>query len=474
MTSPLAANLLVSLKGIVQPMDGKVIVLDEKRLRGPVMDDLVRKAVFAGPAEMEAARWLIWEIAQALGIRPASIHDFYMSRGAGKYGNLTVPAMNLRGLTYDSARAAFRAALELAVGALIFEIARSEIGYTNQRPAEYTAVVLAAAIREGFRGPLFLQGDHFQVNLKKWKATPEAEVGAVKDLIVEAIAAGFYNIDIDTSTLVDLSRPTVFEQQRNNFMAGSDLAAFVRAHEPKGITISLGGEIGEVGGKNSTEEELRAFMDGFNQELARHGNYPGLSKISIQTGTSHGGVVLPDGTLAQVKIDFDVLRRLSGVARTEYGMAGAVQHGASTLPDTAFGKFVESEACEVHLATGFQNMIYDHPALPEKFRDQVYAWLRENTADERKPGDTDEQFYYKTRKKGFGPYKAEWWGLGEDVIGPIRDALQNQFAFLFQKLNVVNSMELVKRFVTAPEVHRPMPTGAVQAVQAEDAGGLAA
>ncbi len=286
---PMVTNLVHSLQGIVQSRDGAVTVVDEHRLRGPAMDKLVRRAVFASSAEAEAARWLIWEIGQALGIRPASIHDFYVARGAGAYGDpatgskpapslrsgqalsetkgqaLTVPAMNLRGLTYDSARAVFRAALKHHVGAMIFEIARSEIGYTNQRPAEYTAMVLAAAIREGFRGPVFIQGDHFQVNLKKWQTAPTAEIGAVKDLIVEAIAAGFYNIDIDTSTLVDLSQPTVFEQQRNNFEVGAELAAYVRAHEPKGITISLGGEIGEVGGKNSTEEELRAFTNGFNQ-----------------------------------------------------------------------------------------------------------------------------------------------------------------------------------------------------------------
>lgn len=466
-------NLVKSLQGIVQPRDGTVTVVDEKLLRGPMMDDLVRKAVFSSPEEAEAARWLIWEMAQSLGIRPASINDFYLARSTGAYDNLTVPAMNLRGLAYDCARAAFRAALKHRVGAMIFEIARSEIGYTNQRPAEYTTAVLAAAIREGYRGPVFIQGDHFQVNLKKWKATPDAEVGAVKNLIIEALAAGFYNIDIDTSTLVDLSRPTVFEQQRNNFELGAELAAYVRKHELQGITVSLGGEIGEVGGKNSTEEELRAFMDGFNQVLAKYGAYTGLSKISVQTGTSHGGVVLPDGTLAQVNIDFDVLRRLSEVARKEYGMAGAVQHGASTLPEHAFGKFVEAGACEVHLATGFQNIIYEHPAFPAQFRERVYAWLREHAADERKPSDTDEQFYYKTRKKAFGPLKAEWWGLGEETIGVFREALESQFALLFQNLNVMNSLDLVNRFVAAPEMHRPMPTSAAKEVKAEDVRGLA-
>jgi len=458
----------------VETKDGGLTVLDEARLRAEGIDELVWDAVF-GPGPVKAmARWFIWELGQALGVHPASIHEFYMARGRGEYDNLTVPAMNLRGMTYDMARAVFRAALRLDVGAMIFEIARSEIGYTQQRPAEYTAAVMAAAIKEGFRGPLFIQGDHFQVKAKVWAQDPEEEVNAVKKLAKEAVEAGFYNIDIDTSTLVDLSQPTVHEQQRNNFEVCADIASYVRSLEFADITISLGGEIGEVGGKNSTEEELRAFMDGYNAAMAARGDFAPMAKISIQTGTSHGGVVLPDGTLARVKIDFDVMRRLSEVARKEYGMAGAVQHGASTLPEEAFGHFVEAGACEVHLATGFQNIIYEHPALPGALRDEVYAWLDVNAAGDRKPGDTDEQFYYKTRKRGFGPFKREWWSLPEDVRGPIGKALEERFALLFEKLNVVDTMSLVESYITPPVVHRHAPEGvAVEEAQGEDTSGLA-
>ena len=107
------------------------------------------EAVFGEIEAKSAARWLIWEAAQALGIRPASIQDFYLARGRGEIArSFTVPAMNLRMLAYDSARAVFRAARKIEAGAIIFEIARSEIGYTDQRPSEYVSAVLAAAIKE--------------------------------------------------------------------------------------------------------------------------------------------------------------------------------------------------------------------------------------------------------------------------------------------------------------------------------------
>lgn len=436
--------------------DGTVSVVDEAGVRGEAIDRLIRDAVFGSVERRAAARWLIWEIGQALGIRAASIHDFYMARGRGDVPtDFTVPAMNLRGIAYDMARAVFRAALKLDVGALICEIARSEIGYTDQRPGEYTAAVLAAAIKEGFRGPVFIQGDHFQVSAKGFAKDPDKEVSAIRDLITEAIRAGFYNIDVDTSTLVDLEQAELTEQQRQNYQVSAALTAFIRSLEPEGITISVGGEIGEVGGKNSTEPELRAYMDGYNTSLSQFdGDLVGLSKISIQTGTSHGGVVLPDGTLADVKIDFDVLGRLSRVAREEYGLAGAVQHGASTLPDSAFRKFAEEGACEVHLATGFQNLIYEHEALPAEVREKAYAYIKEHHADEWKEGQTEDQFIYKTRKKAFGGVKSDWWGLSDDVLREIRVGLEDKFAFLFEQLNVTNTRTMVNRFVEAPEIHK--------------------
>src|SRR2546423_1330671 len=216
-------------------LDGRVDVRNESALKSDKMDTLVRSAVFGEKDEKEYARWLIWELGQAVGVQPASIHDLYLARGRGEIHGFTVPAINVRGLSYDTGRSIFRTAMRMHAGAFILEIARSEIGYTEQRPAEYVSVMVAAALREGFRGPLFIQGDHFQVNAKKYKADPKPEVDAVKALVTEAVAAGFYNIDIDTSTLVDLSQKTLDEQQRPNYETGVDILRAVRAAEPNGV-----------------------------------------------------------------------------------------------------------------------------------------------------------------------------------------------------------------------------------------------
>jgi fructose/tagatose bisphosphate aldolase len=446
------------LKGIVSVADGKLRVTNSGALRD-LMDGLVSEAVFADNDETKRDLLvIIKELAKASGAVPSSIQALYEELGRN-YRGFTVPAMNLRGLTYDASRAVFRKAIEKKVGAFIFEIARSEIGYTKQRPLEYAAVVLAAAVREGFRGPVFIQGDHFQLVRKNYLSDPAAETGYVKGLIKEAIEAEFYNIDIDSSTLVDLEKPSVKEQQRPNFEGTAELAGVIREIQPAGIDVSIGGEIGEIGGKNSTPEELRAYLDGFKDSFKTAGK--GLSKLSVQTGTSHGGVVLPDGTLAKVKIAFDTLKTLSEIARNEYGLSGAVQHGASTLPEEAFHMFPETGTSEVHLATGFQNIIYDSRHMPAKFRDEVYAFIKEEHAKEWKEGQTEEQFIYSTRKKGFGPLKKQWWGLPDSVRDTIMKELEERFGLLFEKLKVVNTVDVVKETIKPVVVEKKINAGLI-------------
>lgn len=438
--------------------DGRVKLVQEEALRASFIDDLAWTAALSEDAELrDAAQWLIRGCAQATGNVPSSIHDLYMACGRDDAGVFTVPAINIRGMTYDVARAVFRAARTLELGPVVLEIARSEIGYTEQRPAEYAASVLAAAVKEKWDAPVFLQGDHFQVNASKYGSDPDKELDAVKSLIREGIEAGFYQIDIDTSTLVDLGPDSLDEQQKLNYEICADFTELIRSLEPEGITVSVGGEIGEVGGKNSTVEELEAFMDGYNRRLGS--GSVGISKISVQTGTSHGGVPLPDGSVAEVKVDFDTLGKLSRVSRRKYGIGGAVQHGASTLPDLLFNKFPETDTVEIHLATGFQNILFDHAKMPDDFRRKIYDHLRSAHAGEKKEGQTDEQFIYKTRKKGFGPFKKEWWNLSDEIKGPMMDDLQEKFAFLFDKLAVANTDELISEMIEVKEFWPPLPAG---------------
>jgi fructose/tagatose bisphosphate aldolase len=465
-------ELIHAVDHSIEYLNGKVTVKDEKTFRAKV-NKLAEASALAGGEKAGWARFFIRAGATEIGVYPASIQELYMARGRGEIKQIfTVPAMNLRVLAFDSAKAVFRAAKKINASAMIFEIARSEMNYTDQRPTEYAASILAGAVAEGYKGPVFIQGDHFQVSSKKYAIDANAEIEALKALMREAVAAGFLNIDVDTSTMVDLTKTTIPEQQYLNTSLSALFTSYIRSIQPKGVTISVGGEIGEVGGHNSTEEELCAYLGGYKVDLDKLGkDLVGLSKISIQTGTSHGGVVLPDGSIAQVSVDFDTMLKLSRMARSEFGLGGAVQHGASTLPEDAFGKFVEADACEVHLATNFMNIFFE--LIPADLKKEMYAYLDANSASERKPGMTDEQFYYKTRKNAVGPFKKQSWQLPAADKEMITRAWEGQFDKLFNHLQLKDTKPIVDKIVKQAPV-APNPKDFLgEAVAAEDVKDMA-
>ncbi len=449
---------LSELKSALSPcakINGAVIVTDARAFTEKVLDGLVRTAVFAGDAALrDAARWVIRSAAVNLGAMTASIQGLYDAIAAGRVRGFTVPAHNLRGMVYDKARAIFRTARAFDAGAFIFEIAKSEMGYCEVRPAEFSACVLGAALREGWKGPVFIQGDHFQFAAKDYFKDPAATTEGIKKLTKEAVDGGYLNIDVDSSTLVVLERNTVKEQQRDNYERAAEVTEFIRRLQPPGVEISVGGEIGEVGKQNSTVEEFEAYIAGFRER------FPGkpISKMSVQTGTSHGGVVLADGSRQQVAIDFSVLREITAACRRN-GLAGTVQHGASTLPESLFTEFPKNEAIEIHLATEFQRIVFNHPRFPEELRRKIGAWIRETRPPEWKEGATEAQNFEKCAKRAWGPHKRETWNLPVDDLREIMNALEAKFATYFRLLNVKGTRGVVQEFVRPVAVVPPKPPG---------------
>ncbi len=345
-------------------------------------------------------------------MRSASIQPLYDAIAAGRARGFTVPAFNLRGMVVVAARAIFRAAKKLDAGAFIFEISRGEMSYTALRPFEFATSVARAARNEGWTGPVFIQGDHFQFDPKRYAADPAAETEAVKALTREAIGAGFLNIDIDPSTLVVLERPTLRDQQRDNFERAAELTEFIRKLQPAGEDISVGGEIGEVGKTNSTVEEFEAFFEGYR---ALWKGKP-ISKMSVQAGTQHGGTVLPDGTRARVAVDFEVHRRISEACR-RHGLAGTVQHGASTLPEEMFPEFPKCGCIEIHLATELQRTIFNHPTFPADLKRDMEEWVVTTKPPEWKESQTPAQNLERSIKRAWGAFKERIEQVPAEAIG---------------------------------------------------------
>jgi fructose/tagatose bisphosphate aldolase len=473
-------EFLKKIKGVRVDLKAGTMKIDDDDALRKSMDLLAFNAVdfgtgSASPDVMSLARWMILMAGNELGVIPTSIARLYDAMGRGEIDReMTVPAVNIRMNSYESATALFGAAAGMKVNALVQEIARSEIGYTSQRPVEYRSVIVAAALKAGYRGPVVLQGDHFQLNMKKMREggdTAEKEMGAVKEVMDEAVRAGFGSIDLDTSTLElrDHENLPVDEQLRPNFEAAAKLTLHARQLEKRyklPWSLSLGGESGEVGTQRTSLEEYRAYQAGLQAELSRLAKesgldkLPGPNKISINTGTVHGGTPMPDGTIAEVNIGFDTLREIAEAARAD-GVIVA-QHGASTLDPKYFRMFVDYGVGEVHLATGFQNLTYD--AMPASLYEKIADWLATGcesaagTFEKVKAGKlTSAQAIYKERKRGAGHFKESIWRMDGEARGEAFESLYSQFAFLFEQLNVQDTIELVKRYVPMPGLLMPFP-----------------
>ena len=153
------SDLLTRHKAIFELSKGGSIVLkNPQKFVSQTLDQLVGNAVFGESEEVRsAARWIIRRAGLELGVVPSSLQGLHEARGRKECKGFTVPAINVRGLSYDVARAVFRVALHLKAGAFIFELTRRESHYTDQRPAELAAVVIGGTPR-GLRGPCLHPG----------------------------------------------------------------------------------------------------------------------------------------------------------------------------------------------------------------------------------------------------------------------------------------------------------------------------
>lgn len=452
-SSDLRSNLDRLLSAII--LSDKDAKVTDRKILVDNIGVLAWLGAFGSQEVRENAHHAAWCLANSLGIYSCSIDELYRAIGRGEVSGFTVPAVNMRALAFQSARGVFKAMRELSAAAVIFELSRGEIGFTGQRPHEYATAILCAAIAEGHTGPVFLQGDHFQVSASRFAKDPEAEINAVESLIAEAINAGFYNIDLDASTLVDLSFDSIDAQQQANYVLSARLAKFIRSIEPDGVTISIGGEIGEVGEHKSTVEELSAYLGGFNTNIP--GTMPGMTKLSIQSGTRHGGNVLADGSFGDMPIDFNLIDELTQACRDHFGLAGCVQHGASMLTLEKIANLPAAQCVEVHLAAAFLNAVFDN--LPQALVEKADNWVKKNFADEWKSGWSEAQFLHHARRYPIGPFKQDWWHA-EECHQTVSNAVYESVCGYFTALRVSDTKKLVKETIRHAPVKwtKPMPT----------------
>jgi len=407
------------------------------------LDIKIKSLAFAEATERKVLASQIVKFTETKGVFPASISKVYSALANQKLPPMTVPAINLRGMTYDLARAIWQVILKSQAGPVIFELAPSEMTASDQTAFEYAAMILAAACREGYQGPVFIQGDHFHIDSSE-------DIKEIKQICQETVSAGYYHLDIDAATLINADGDSPKAVQKPNAEISALLTSYIRSIQPDGIHITVGAEVGEIGSKNTTPEDLIGFMEVFTSALPS--GVSGLDKISIQTGTRHGGIVHADGSLAEMPLDLKLAKELSALARNKFGIAGLVQHGASTLSMEQLSQLAESGIIEVHLATHIQNIVFDHPDFPQDLLSVIKNQL--NPTNKGAEGDllaeednqSDLQKFYNARWTAWGTFKQDLWDMPEQNKQLILASLQEWINNLFTALRINGKLPLIESF----------------------------
>lgn len=397
------------------------------------LENAAREMAFASPERKKTISGAIRREAEGKRLFVGSIRPVYERIAAGTYTGFTVPAVNVRGLVFDIARAAFEAARDVAAGPFMFEIAPAELAAGRQTFEEYAGEILAAALAEKWEGPIFLQGDHFQVD-----SNDPARLSELERHCEQAIQSGFYQIDIDAGSLLNESDGSVERRQESAIDATTRLVRLIRRLPSPGREVLLGGAVGEIGGNLTTEEDLRSFLNGITSALGS--DVPSIGKVSVNTGTRHGGVVDEYGNPGRMPVDFELIGRLSEIARREYGLPGIVQHGASTMGFDQMARLPECGVNEVHLATALQTLIFDHPAFPRPLLRRMEKELGDGRSGQPGPEGgrpRDSGVSPVIREEGWlawGRYKSELWDLSPWIRAELRRDVGFWFRRVFETL----------------------------------------
>jgi hypothetical protein len=285
------------------------------------------------------------------------------------------------------------------------------------------------------------------VGRASYQVSRDDEINGMKDRIEQAIAAGFFNIDLDTSSLADFSRPSTFEQQQLSSRECAELVAWVREIEPKELSVGIGAEIKILGDGNLTADELRAFMEGFFDGLNLPGDKRDLAKL----------IVLVDGATNEAEIDLELLRELGEMARREYGLGLSIRSGTLSIPEVLFAEFPDHQVSELQLTAPFEDLILDHEDFPKALKKEFYQWIDNEWPGARRADQSDETFYRASRRRALVPFKQRLWDLPEELRARIAETIQAKLAFYFDSLRVGNTAGLVRATVDIEKTGLPLP-----------------
>lgn len=343
-----------------------------------------------------------------------------------------VMAANIR--TQLSTKGVMEAAKKLDA-ALLFEIAKSEVGYTGQSPAEFYQKITETARQIDFDTPYAIHGDHITIK----ENTPEA-IASAKNLIEQEVAAGFTSYAIDASHNFNFDGKTEREQLSDNIEITVKLADLI----PRDASLEV--EVGEVGRTNAdgtkkltTVAESVAFIEALKEQ----GVKPDL--LAINNGSIHGNIFDEQGNIVeQVGIDIERTKAIVDAIRP-LGVKLA-QHGITGTPLRLMHLLIDAGISKGNVGTNWQNIVVEN--LPQDVLAKMESWTLESEHAKKmlakKPKISRKELVAKNIKHSLKVFKGELLGLPDDVKQKIDAATQESALSFFTAFNAPGSASKVR------------------------------
>jgi hypothetical protein len=136
---------------------------------------------------------------------------------------------------------------------------------------------------------------------------------------------------------------------------------------------------------------------------------------------------------AATSTNFEVLRDIGAACRAR-GVAGAGPAVEATLPEEKYREFPRNDAVEVHLAAALQQVVAEHPKLPDALRKASAA-------------------------RAWGTHKRDLWDLPPAALQAIGETLESKFLRTFSLLAVKGTRKLIEAYVKPVPVLSPLSAG---------------
>ena len=405
---------------------GEVKLIVPRMFEGEFVERLARTSALApGIKTRKTAAFYIRAAAEAKNIWFDSLSVFYEHSCSRKFSGLVIPAFNIPGMTFSIARIIFRSYRKYNTGPFIFQLSPLEMADTAQTPWEYSACILAAAMRERYSGPIFIQcnaiklSDHISPDSSPDRFEPLAI------LLKDCINAGFYHFVLDDSVIDSLEQSELFSCA--DF--GDTWFSLIRKNSPRVLDIQTGIELVKSPLHPDKQNDLEQYTQWIQSELIQRQAECSVSKILRPFELCENG---NDDSEKQNRSHFHVAycERRKSKSKTQ--------------------QWTETGVQELHSRRLFQDIIFDHPEFPLGLKEQLRVHLTQEYTIGTKPDWTDDQFYTKLRSRAWRSYKKALWSLDDRTKAIILGELEKTINHYFASSRLENAFKWTNRNYKQP------------------------